>query len=68
MKSDKPGRAAVLHLDSWAGRTTHKVAVLGESDKHYKIRWEDDSVFGKFVRGVVRYVPKYCVTIDKEKS
>lgn len=62
---EKSGQPALLHLDSWAGRTSHSVTILRETNKHYLIRWDDDSVFGRFIRGTVRKVPKFCITFKE---
>ena len=42
-------------LDSWAGRTKHRVTVLKECPKRSKVRFEDAAV-GRPV-GHVQYVP-----------
>lgn len=33
-----PPRYGWLQLDGWAGRTQHKVEVVGETDKRYRIK------------------------------
>lgn len=58
---------AYVVLQSWVGRTSHKVAILEDRTHQYLVRWDDLSVFGRFIRGTVRKVPKSCVIIKKEK-
>jgi hypothetical protein len=54
-----------LSLDFWEGRTTHKVEILKEITKKYKIKWLDDNLFqGKFVKNNEYYVPKHAVKIN----
>lgn len=51
---------AKLHLNSWAGHTTHQCEILKETPKRYKIKLLEDSLKGKV--GTVIYVPKYAIT------
>lgn len=60
------GQAYVV-LQSWVGRTSHKVTILEDRIHQYLVRWDDLSVFGRFIHGTVRKVPKSCVIIKKEK-
>lgn len=63
------GKPGYLHLKFWwADTTKHKCAVLEETTNHYLIRFEDKSIFGRYVTGVVRWVPKFAVTFVEEKT
>lgn len=54
-------QAAWLHLDSWAGRSKHKVMILNETVQRYRIKFIDEPALG-WRRGEIRLVPKYAVT------
>lgn len=47
-------RCGTVNFDSWAGRTTAHVRVLGETPKRYRCQFRD---------GVVKLVPKNAVTM-----
>ncbi len=63
-------RRGELRLDSWAGRRSYPVEVLGETPQRYRIRLlEDMPLPGRNKRGAageVRLVPKYAVTFGEE--
>lgn len=48
-------RAGRVWYQSWAGLTSTRVLVIGETPKRYRVR---------FVDGTVRLVPKRAVTFD----
>lgn len=48
-----------LYVDSWAGRTKHKVLVLKETPKRFKVRLLDG--FLRWKEGQEIYVPKDSV-------
>ena len=48
-------RPAVVHRDSWAGRTREHVVIVGETPKRYRCRSAD---------GTVRLVPKTAVSFE----
>jgi hypothetical protein len=54
-------RAGYLWLNSWAGRTKHRVTIIGETPKRYRIRWDDKPAL-QWTTGEVRLVPMYAVT------
>jgi hypothetical protein len=58
-------QTAFLHLNSWAGRSKHRVTIIGETPKRYRIRWDDEPALQRWVTGEVYLVPKYAVTFDK---
>lgn len=53
-----------LWLDSWAGRTSKRVDVIGETPQRYRVRLLEDIPLKGWQLGDVRLVPKYAVTID----
>lgn len=53
-------KTAKLHLNSWAGHTTHAVEILKETPKRIKIRLLEDCLKGK--AGKILYAPKYSIT------
>jgi len=55
-------RSGRLWLDSWAGRTSKRVTVIGETPKRYRIRTEEDIPLKGWHTGDVRLVPKTAVT------
>lgn len=59
-----PERPARLHLNGWAGHTTHAVTVLAETPKRYRVRFEEDAY--RYRKGEIRLVPKRSVTFDAE--
>jgi hypothetical protein len=56
----------MLHLESWAGRTSHPVIVLKETARRYKIRLLEDCIKGH--AGCVIYAPKAAVTLQEDTS
>jgi hypothetical protein len=62
---EPPPRPALLHLQSRAGHTEHKVSVLGETPKRFRVRFEEDVHFGLGVKGTTRLVPKHAVTFPR---
>jgi DNA-binding NtrC family response regulator len=61
-------RNAILHLNSWAGRSRHRVVVIGETAKRYRIRYEDTPALQRWQTGEVYLVPKYAITFEEQKS
>jgi hypothetical protein len=61
-------RAATLHLNSWAGRSRHRVTVIGETAKRYRIRWDDTPALQRWQTGQVYLVPKYAITFEGKTS
>ncbi len=61
-------RAAWLHLDSWAGRSRHRVTVVSETPKRYHVLWDDDPALRRFFRGEFYTVPKYSVTFEQSEN
>jgi hypothetical protein len=57
-------RVAWLHLDSWAGRSRHRVTVVAETPKRYRVRWDDEPVLRR-QRGRIHTVPRYAVTFEQ---
>jgi hypothetical protein len=59
-----------VHFDGWAGHAKFKVSVLGETRARYRVRYEEDMLYGRRVhrRGDVVLVPKRAVTKDKENE
>jgi len=57
-------RSGRLWLDSWAGRTSKRVTVIGETPKRYRIRTEEDIPLKGWHTGDVRLVPKTAVTFE----
>lgn len=56
------GRAAHVHLDSWAGRSRVPVQVVGETAKRYRVVWQQSAL--RWREGQVSLVPKEAVTFD----
>lgn len=63
------GRPGTVALETWAGRSLHRVTVLGETPKRYRVRYEEDApgYAGYRRRGTVHLVPKHAVTFPSEK-
>jgi len=59
-----PPRTGRVWLDSWAGRTSILVKVLGETPHRYRVAWLE-SRLGR-VAGTQALVPKSAVTIHEE--
>ncbi len=59
-------RNAIRHLNSWAGRSRHRVTVIGETTKHYRIRWEDTPALPRWQTGQIYLVPKYAITVKEQ--
>lgn len=62
-KNCGPGR---LWLNSWAGRTSKRVEVFGETPKRYWVRLLEDVPLKGWRAGSARLVPKYAVTLDAQ--
>jgi hypothetical protein len=60
-------RNAILHLDSWAGRSHHRVTVIGETAKRYRIRYEDTPALQRWQTGGIYLVPKYAITFEEKR-
>jgi hypothetical protein len=55
-----------LWFDSWAGRTSKRVEVIGETPKRYRVRLLEDIPLKGWQLGDVRLVPRRAVTIDPQ--
>lgn len=49
-----------IHFESWAGHTKHKVEILKETPKRFKVKLLEDCIGHK--TGEVIYAPKYTVS------
>lgn len=69
--SNEQGRPAALLLDGWAGRERHKVEVIGETPKRYRVRLLADTRLPsnrQHKAGDVVLVPKYAVVFDDTEA
>jgi len=41
------GARLQVAIDSWAGRTLHRVQVLSVSVRYARVEWQDDPAFGR---------------------
>lgn len=57
-----------ISFNSWAGLTTHKVRVVGETPKNYRVEWLDGKAFRKFWLGRVFLVPKRHLLLTEPKA
>jgi hypothetical protein len=60
-------QAGYLHLNSWAGRSRHRIVIIGETPKRYHVRYVDKPALG-WIEGEIRLVPKYAVTLVQESG
>lgn len=65
-------RIGYLGLDGWAGRREHKVEVIGETPKRYRIRAiERTKLAGRcrwLYAGETALVPKYAIRFEGVKQ
>lgn len=59
-------RVGWVHFDSWAGRTRHRVEVLKETPKRYRVRLLEACF--RYPAGKILYAPKYAVTLEQEEN
>lgn len=52
---------ALMYLDSWGGRSRHRVEIEKKTPKRYKVRLLEDCMKGK--AGAILYVPHYAIRI-----
>lgn len=57
-------RTGLVHLESWAGHSTHKVTILKETEKRYVCRWDDQPAFRHATGDIIR-PPKHAVVITE---
>lgn len=62
MEEDNP--KGLVHLDGWAGRASFKITIIEELKKSYRVRFEEDCQYGRWIRkqGEIGLVPKRAVT------
>lgn len=60
-QAPRPGR---LWFDSWAGRASYRIEVIGETPKRYRVRVLDDVIMRGWHVGDAVLVPRYAVTFD----
>jgi hypothetical protein len=60
----KHGDTVYVGLESWAGRTYHRVTFLKVCPVRVKVRWEDSSCLRHHTGGVY-YVPPSCLRENK---
>lgn len=61
---------ATLHLDSWAGRRTYRIQVIGETSEYYKFKALEKIPMprGKWIEsGEMGRAPKHAVTTNTQK-
>jgi len=56
-------RRGLVYLESWAGRSAHRVAILRETPKRIVCRWEDLPAFRHAPGDIIR-APKYAVRME----
>lgn len=65
-------RTGYLMLDGWAGRREHKVEVIGETPKRYRIRAVERTKLAGRCRwlyaGETALVPKYAIRLEEVKQ
>ena len=55
-----------IHFDGWAGRTKHRVEILKETPKRFRVRMLEQAY--RHSAGSVLLAPKYAVTLEEDKS
>lgn len=66
---DATGRQGTIYLESWAGRSSVRVAVLHETPKRYRVRLLGDGLMpnrGYCKAGLETLVPKDVVALDED--
>lgn len=62
-----PERPAVLHLTGWHGKSQHRITVLRETPKRYRVRFHEPlTIRGRLhPKGSEALVPKIAVTFPE---
>jgi hypothetical protein len=60
-------RCGLVHCESWAGHSAHKVTILRETKTRYVCRWEDIPAFRHATGDIIR-PPKHAVEITPNRG
>lgn len=56
---------AVLHLNSWAGHTTHRVEIIRETKCFYIVRLLEDTIRNR-AGDILERIPKYAISWERD--